>query len=142
MTTAERSETPRTNALLERHIAEIAEQQSVIGNRVLASNLPLKQVKEVLEHARELERELAALCRNWKAQGEVLEHLFERFPDCACMGDLPGCVDELRLRYTWKPMKDAPRNREVLFRWPAPLPGIEAGEYADCADADGWMEIP
>jgi hypothetical protein len=46
--------------------------------------------------ARDLERALQAAERERDAQWTVLKLLFERFPDCQAMGDLPGCVDELK----------------------------------------------
>ena len=105
MTTAERSETPGLDALIERHIAEAAAQRSEIGSRVLASNLPLQQVRELIAFTRAIERELTAL----------------------------------RLRYTWKPMKDAPRDRKVLIKNKYGV-SDDFARYAYAAD--GWMEIP
>lgn len=61
MSNTPKTDTPRTEALLERHRREIAEQGETIGNRVLASDLPLRQVKEILGHARQLERELGEM---------------------------------------------------------------------------------
>ena len=50
----------------------------------------------------------------------------------------------LRLRYTWKPMKDAPRDRRVLIRYltPGRRPEPDVGVVTDYTRADGWMEIP
>jgi len=53
-------------------------------------------------------------------------------------------VDELRLRYTWKPMKDAPEDREVLFRYIASDGEIDVvlGFVSQHSAAYDWMEIP
>jgi len=51
----------------------------------------------------------------------------------------------LRLRYTWKPMKDAPRDRQVLIHYPAGRlrhEKIELGYINKYSIADGWMEMP
>jgi len=116
MTTTERSETPR-NITGEQRAFEL----------------------RLIERADTAERELSALRSERDAQWTVLKLLFERFPDCACIGDLPGCVDELRLRYTWKPMKYAP-YKKLLLHFPDGEVGI--GFHEDFIPADGWMEIP
>lgn len=84
-TVSERSETPRTDEL--QAFVKLPED---IATHV--ANL------EML--SRTLELEAYALRSVRDAQWTVLKLLFERFPDCACIGDLPGCVDEERLRYT------------------------------------------
>ena len=47
----------------------------------------------------------------------------------------------LRLRYTWKPMKDAPMDHEVLLNW-SESRAVATGWAQRCTSADGWMEIP
>ena len=136
MTTTERSETPDI-ARLVRKLRERA--HNLHASRAMELGILLDEAAEALTG---LEAELTALRSERDAQWTVLKLLFERFPDCACIGDLPGCVDELRLRYTWKPMKDAPRDRLVWIRhlretlWPF------MGYAHEHPGAGGWMEIP
>lgn len=79
MSNTPKTDTPRTEALLERHRREIAEQGGTIGNRVLASDLPLRQVKEILGHTRQLERELAECqSQHTYSRASFLELLAER----------------------------------------------------------------
>jgi hypothetical protein len=71
--------------------------------------------------------------------------------ECATSGDVQRLARQLerelaalRLRYTWKPMKDAPRDRPVLQRFTKRNGEISpaAGCVNSYSRADGWMEIP
>jgi hypothetical protein len=53
-----------------------------------------EQVEEVVEMVPAAA--LAEARADCEAMGTVLDLLHERLPDAQCMGDLPGCVDELR----------------------------------------------
>jgi hypothetical protein len=88
MTTTERSETPRSDDFYSCYAKGGM-------NELIAL---MDKFRRMYEFSQILERELTALRSESDAQWTVLKLLFERFPDCACMGDLPGCVDELRLR--------------------------------------------
>ena len=106
MTTAERSETPRTNALKKKW----AESWKQVVGITQGADRAARHADEAAELADELERELTAL----------------------------------RLRYTWKPMKDAPRDRRVLICYLTPGRRLDpdVGVVTDYTRADGWMEIP
>ena len=70
-----------------------------------------------------------------------LDHLPADFPEAVEM--LKRAKRELttlRLRYTWKPMKDAPWDRLLLIKHESLE--VELEWASNCANADDWMEIP
>jgi hypothetical protein len=78
-----------------------------------------EQVEEVVEMVPAAA--LAEARADCEAMGTVLDLLHERLPDAQCMGDLPGCVDELRAEADargWQPIATAPRD-ELIVMWGA-----------------------
>jgi len=122
MTTTERSETPRTDEF-KRALSELLEDSP-------------KSREHLWETAcGDFERELTALRLRLDEQQVFLEGEHD------CRMEAEKKLDELRLRYTWKPMKDAPRDRDaLLFRFPSGL--LLSGYDTQYIGAVGWMEIP
>src|SRR5258706_12081044 len=81
-------DTPRTNALAFKWSAREGSFNSTCS----------PEAHDLYDIARQLERELTQSQAENAAQRTVINLLFERFPDCRAMGDLPGCVDEERAK--------------------------------------------
>jgi hypothetical protein len=91
--------------------------------------------------------ERARIRRQIPSRKSVMEGAPDRIADlleeaATSLTALNAELTALRLRYTWKPMKDAPMWK-VLLKVPSKLLGMKVGLASFWGEhADGWMEIP